>query len=52
MRVPIRLYADFSTETAGQKVLARNVQSDKKQRHTTRLTLPSKVELKKREKPG
>ena len=40
---PIRPSADFSTETAGQKGLARNTQSDEKQGPTTNITLPSKA---------
>ena len=39
---PIRLSADFSTETADQKGLARNIQSDGRQGLTTKITLPSK----------
>ena len=37
--VPIRLSEDFSKETAGQKRLARSIQSDEKQGSTTYITL-------------
>ena len=35
--------ADFTTETAVQKEMARNIQSDEKQEPTTEITLLSKV---------
>ena len=41
--VPIKLSADFSKETACQKGLARNIQSDEKQGHIIEITLPSKA---------
>ena len=45
--VPIRLSADFSKETLqGQKGLARNIQSHKKQGPTAKVALPSKAVIK------
>ena len=41
--VPIRLLADFSKENfAGYKGLARNIQSQEKQRPIAKITVPSK----------
>ena len=40
---PVTLSADFSTKTAVQKRLARNIQSNEKQGPITRITLPSKA---------
>ena len=42
-RVPIRLSVGFSTETASQKGLAQNIQSDENPGSTTKITLPSKA---------
>ena len=41
--IPIRLSADFSKETAGQKGLARLTQSHEKQGPTAKIALPSKA---------
>ena len=38
---PIRMSADFLTNFAGQKDLAKDIQSDEKQGPTTKTTLPS-----------
>ena len=40
---PIRLSADFSTETLQVRRMARNIQIDKKEGPTTKITLPGKV---------
>ena len=40
---PIRLSADFSAETAGQKGVAQYIQSAKRKKIPTKNTLPSKV---------
>ena len=40
---PIKLSADFSKGTFQAEGLARNSQSDEKQRSTTEITLPSKA---------
>ena len=45
--VPITLLADFSKETAGQKGLARNIQSHEKQKLTAKIALPSKAIIQK-----
>ena len=41
--LPISLSADFSKETAGQKGLARNIQSHEKQGPIAKIALPSKA---------
>ena len=40
---PIRLAVDFSKETAGQKRLSQNIQSDENSGSTTKNTLSSKA---------
>ena len=41
-RVPMKLSADFSKDTAGYKGLARNIQSHEKQRPIAKIAPPSK----------
>ena len=40
---PVRLSADFSAETAGQKGVTQNIQSAERKKFLTKNTLPGKV---------